>query len=346
MLLTGLSDAAAAALAAMRVLGEFREPFSISKLEIFMTASIGISISAAGSTPDELLRDADTALYRAKIEGKARYVMFDEGMKTQVSNKLRLESDLRRSLDAGELTLHYQPEVDIKTGRILGFEALARWPQADGSFIEPAEFIPIAEETGLIVPLGAWVLETACRQMAAWRTSDRRLRHLVMGVNVSPRQLQDSDQLVEQIRRNLRRSRLRPSALRIELTESTILGDDPQMAERLHRLKELGVGVAIDDFGTGYSSLTYLTRLAPDCIKIDRSFVSDIDTHEDKAAIVGALLSLGQRLGIDVTAEGVETKAEARLLESLGCTRAQGYLFYRPLEAEAAEACLLAGLSR
>ncbi|MEX2238633.1 MAG: EAL domain-containing protein [Dehalococcoidia bacterium] len=272
--------------------------------------------------------------------------MFDEGMKTQVSNKLRLESDLRRSLDAGELTLHYQPEVDIKTGRILGFEALARWPQADGSFIEPAEFIPIAEETGLIVPLGAWVLETACRQMAAWRTSDRRLRHLVMGVNVSPRQLQDSDQLVEQIRRNLRRSRLRPSALRIELTESTILGDDPQMAERLHRLKELGVGVAIDDFGTGYSSLTYLTRLAPDCIKIDRSFVSDIDTHEDKAAIVGALLSLGQRLGIDVTAEGVETKAEARLLESLGCTRAQGYLFYRPLEAEAAEACLLAGLSR
>jgi EAL domain-containing protein (putative c-di-GMP-specific phosphodiesterase class I) len=284
-------------------------------------------------TPTDLLRDADIAMYRAKELGHARHVVFDTSLHGRALALLELESDLRRALDHGELRLHYQPIVDTANNTVTGVEALARWPHPTRGMVPPGEFIGYAEESGLIVPLGDWVLRTALEQMRAWE--ERGLAPERICVNLSARQLHQAD-LVDRIATLLRENNLEPARLEIELTEGVVVQYAESTVLALRRLRELGVRIAIDDFGTGYSSLAYLTRFPVSTVKIDRAFIVDIATNRVNQAIVNAVTTLAHTIGMHVVAEGVETTEQRELARRLGCDELQGYLVSPGLPADTA----------
>jgi EAL domain-containing protein (putative c-di-GMP-specific phosphodiesterase class I) len=312
-------------------------PFALSGRELFITTSIGIVFSQSPQDrPSALLRDADVALYRAKSKGKACYEVFDEQMNAHAVERLELEGQLQRALERDEFVLYYQPQVELATGRLVGLEALVRWRHPEQGLLAPAVFIPLAEETGLIRPLGQWVLREACRQARRWQQQAPSAPPLVMGINVSAREFQDPG-LVEQVAAVLRETQVDPQAVQLEITEHVVMADAQEAANTLRQLKALGVRLAIDDFGTGYSSLSYLKRFPVDTLKIDRTFISSLGTYAENQAIVQAVLNLGQALQLTVVAKGVETATEVEQLRRLGCVLGQGYYFGPPLPLTAAE---------
>jgi predicted signal transduction protein with EAL and GGDEF domain len=319
---------------AERIADAFAAPFPVgADREFFVTASIGLALAQGPSTdPDELLRDADLAMYRAKEQGRARHAVFDASMHVAANERLSMATALRRAVDEDELCLHFQPQVVLGgDGTVAGVEALLRWEHPERGLITPAEVIPVAEATGLIVPIGVWVIEEACRQLGEWQRTGRP--DLAMCVNVSARQLVD-DAIVDVVAAALERTRVIPSTVCLEITESVLMEDPDQYGETLARLKELGVSLSVDDFGTGYSSLAYLQVLPADFLKVDRSFVERLGTNPRADAIVGTIIDLAHTLGLGVVAEGVETEAQAEVLTRLGCDQAQGYLFARPAPAD------------
>ena len=332
---------------AMRVADRIQKtlalPFNLDGHEVFTSASIGIAVGARDyESPEAVLRDADTALYRAKALGKARYEVFDVEMRDRAVARLRLDTDLRRAIERHEFHLYYQPIVSLQRNRIEGFEALLRWPHWDRGLVYPADFIPVAEETGLILPMGWWALREACRQLSIWQKTLPQGTPLTMAVNLSSKQFVQLD-LALQLEQILVETGVAASSLKLEITESAIIDNTNSMIGLLLQLKSLGLQIAIDDFGTGYSSLSYLHRLPIDSLKIDRSFVSCMT--QDSAEIVRAIVGLAHNLGLDVIAEGVETVEQLEQLKALGCEFGQGYLFSRPVEHAEAEALLLRGLT-
>ena len=311
---------------------QFSRKFALDGRDVTVTASIGIALGAAGEKQAEnLLRNADVAMYRAKSDGKCRYVVFDDSMHTDSLARLELENDLRRAIAEGELRVHYQPIVSMPSGRVEEVEALVRWQHPERGLIPPGAFIPVAEETGLIVPLGQWVLDVACRQVAAWHGEFTAEPPLVLSVNLSPRQFQ-LPHLADEVGRTLRETGLPPGCLKLEITEGVLMLDIEKTAATLRRLKDLGIKLAIDDFGTGYSSLSYLKQLPLDVLKIDRTFVSGLGQKQEDGAIVRTIISLAKSLDLTVTGEGIETEAQAGLLSAWGCDCGQGYLFGKPLD--------------
>jgi len=331
-LLAGADDAVPVARA---IAHQFSRPFRLGERDVVITSSIGIALSDAGQeNADSLLRNADLAMYRAKSDGRARYVMFDPSMHADTLARLELESDLRLALDRGELRVHYQPIVQMKTGKFSEVEALVRWQHPTRGLVSPVDFIPLAEETGLIIPLGQWVLEQACRQVAAWHKQFPSEPPLTLSVNLSPRQFQKPF-LVADVSRALHDAGLPARCLKLEITEGVLMRDVEATIRTLWELKNLGLQIAIDDFGTGYSSLSYLKRLPLDVLKIDRSFVGGIGQSQEDTAIVHAIMALAKSLNLKVTGEGIETAEQAALLGEWGCDRGQGYLFSMPLDSQA-----------
>ena len=321
---------------AERLLEALREPFSIGGREVFTTPSIGITFSSAGyNHPDELLRQADAALYEAKRRGKARYEIYQSHLGEGALHRLETENDLRRALQKNEFSLRYQPKWDLSRNQLAGFEALVRWEHPERGLVPPGDFIPIAEETGLIAPLGVWVLREACFQAQKWSRSHGL--PLTMAVNVSPHQLRMSD-LVSSVEQVLEETSFPPSNLILEITESAIVERTGETLETLNALKDLGVSLAIDDFGTGYSALAYLRDFPFDFLKIDRQFVTKIDEPGGNSVIVSSMISLAHALNLKVIAEGVEDAPEALHLKALGCDMGQGYFFARPLTSQDVEA--------
>jgi diguanylate cyclase (GGDEF)-like protein/PAS domain S-box-containing protein len=316
-------------------------PFELGGQPQHATASIGIALSDGSSEPAALIRDADVAMYRAKERGRARYELFDDEMRERSITWLETESDLRRALERAELRNVYQPIVSPTSGQIVGFEALVRWHHPERGVVSPADFIPVAEQSGLIVPLGRVVLAQACAEAARWNRERPGRDPLRIAVNFSPRQL-SHPHAFETVVEVLDLTGLAPDLLCVEITESALVDDAASTVATLGRLKELGVQLALDDFGTGYSSLTYVRRFPIDTLKIDRSFIDGIVGSTEDEAIVTAVLSMGRALGVDVVAEGVETEEQATRLRSLGCVLAQGYLFSRPVSPEAVDALLAA----
>jgi diguanylate cyclase (GGDEF)-like protein/PAS domain S-box-containing protein len=318
-------------------------------------ASVGVAYAAPGDSGDDLLRNADLALYAAKADGKDRHAVFDPAMHAAVVARLELEADLRRAVGELEraperasgggpdapcpgLRLVYQPVVDVADGRVVAVEALARWTRPDGTAVAPAAFIPVAEATGVVVPLGRWVLRAACAEVAAWRARGGPAAGVRLTVNVSGRQLADCDALARDVAAALAESGLPANALTLEMTESVLMQRTDETLERLAALKALGVRLAIDDFGTGYSSLAYLQRFPVDVLKLDKAFVDGVADEEGDRAIARTVIALGRALGLETVAEGIEREAQRAALAALGCAYAQGYLFARPLEAAAAAA--------
>jgi len=297
--------------------------------------SIGIAPgSAAYRTPDEVLRDADTAMYKAKSLGRSRFEIFDGTMRAQAMAQLELESDLRRAVDNQEFVLYYQPKVSLKTDQIVGVEALLRWHHPARGLVLPDEFIPVAEETGLIVPIGLWVLREACIAMRRWHAEFPMTPPLEVSVNVSVRQFREPD-LRAQIAAILAETKLAPSTLQLEITESVLMDDFDAVARLLGDLKSLGVGLKIDDFGTGYASLKCLNRLPFDVLKIDRSFVVNMTENNGTTGTVRTILLLAENLGMEVVAEGIERKEQLTQLRSLHCDYGQGFYFSPPIEEQA-----------
>jgi diguanylate cyclase (GGDEF)-like protein/PAS domain S-box-containing protein len=311
-------------------------PFNLNGHEVFATVSIGIALSSTGyDRPEEVLRDADTAMYRAKMLGKARHEVFDKTMHARAMNLLQMESDLRRAIERKEFVLHYQPIVALESGTISGFEALIRWQHPERGFVPPSDFIPIAEETGLIIHIGQWVLREACRQIHEWQELYPQYPPLQISVNLSGKQFNTSN-LIDQIRQVLRETNVEPHSLKLEITESMVMENFETAIEMLNQLRTLGIELSIDDFGTGYSSLSYLHRFPISTLKIDRSFVSRMSDNNENAEIVRTILMLARSLKMDVVAEGVETKDQLTQLAMLECEYGQGYYFSKPLDSEGA----------
>lgn len=333
ILLNNLDDPRHAMLVAEKLMAALNKPFVLdNEYESFVSASIGIVIHPAdGDTCHTLLKHADMAMYHAKSLGRNNCQFFESALNDRIHQRLEKEKHLRRALDKGELMQHYQPKVDLETGAVIGVEALLRWHSPTLGPITPAEFIPIAEETGLILSIGQWTIRTACFQAKAWH--DLGYSHLTVAVNLSPVQFRDPC-LVESVRQALLDSGLRPSALELEITESVLMQSTERSVALLMALKSLGVTFSLDDFGTGYSSLNYLKRFPIDCLKIDQSFVRDLDGNEDDLAIVTAIIVMAESLNLYTVAEGVETSEQLELLRSRRCTLAQGFLLGRPVSAD------------
>ena len=336
-------DAAAqASCIARRIADTLREPVLTDDQEVFLGASIGIAVADRGAaSPESLLRDADAAMYRAKERGRDRCEFFDAVMRTEAVARLETQSALHRAVERDELRLHYQPVVDLASGAVCGVEALVRWARPNHGLVGPGAFIPLAEETGLIVPIGRWVLEESARQVARWQEA-RPGQPLAVNVNLSAAQLRQPD-LIADLAAVLAASRLDPGALCLELTESTFMEEADGHGAALAALKALGVNLAIDDFGTGYSSLTYLKRFPVNVLKIDQAFVGGLGRDASDTAIVRSVIDLAHALGLTVVAEGVETAEQAAHLRRLGCDLAQGYYFARPLPPDELDALLERG---
>jgi EAL domain-containing protein (putative c-di-GMP-specific phosphodiesterase class I) len=308
--------------------------------ELSMRASIGVAISdGIGADAEELIAEADSAMYRAKERGGGRTETFDSVMRRDVKSQLRMENELAKALENDQLRLLYQPIVAIDTGRILGLEALVRWQHPERGLVSPVEFIPIAEATGLIVPIGAWVLEEATRQAAVWRRGRPADTAPTVAVNLSLRQFAEPD-LASLVERTLSDAGLDPAALHLEITESVIMEQEDITLSTLASFKRLGVTLVLDDFGTGYSSLSYLQRFPIDILKIDRSFIAALGDEDDSQPIIAAIINMALGLNIDVVAEGIETSVQADTVRGLGCRRAQGYFYAQPLPAGAIAALL------
>ncbi len=340
ILLEDLNDAEEAIEVAGRLQKELSLPFNLGGHEVFTTVSIGIALSTTGyERAEEVLRDADTAMYRAKTQGKARHELFDKAMHARALNLLQLETDLRRAVERQEFFLHYQPIVSLDTGLIRGFEALVRWQHPERGHVPPIDFIPVAEETGLIIPIGEWVLNAACREVKRWQERFPSHPPLQISVNISGKQLMKSD-LIEQVRRVLQETAIEPRALKLEITESIMMENIESAISILNHLRALGVELSIDDFGTGYSSLSYLHRFPISTLKIDRSFVGRMDGNNENAEIARTIVMLARNLDMDVIAEGVETEHQVTQLRALRCEYGQGYHFSKPVDGRAAAALL------
>ena len=316
-----------------RIIDEMRSPFTVGGREIFVGVSIGIALATVGQDPDELIGQADLAMYRAKEKGRLRYEVFASDLGARAKHRLDLEVDLRRAIKAGQLELFYQPEIDIATGAVTGVEALVRFRHPEHGLLLPSQFIALAEETGLILPLGQWVFEEACRQLREWQVAGVVDRSFRVSVNVSGRQLQQQGTLADMIAFVMETSGIAPHNVVIEITESVLMEDAESTMSTLRSLRECGVELAIDDFGTGYSSLSYLKHFPVSTLKLDRSFVIGLGDDSSDAAIAAAITGLAHSLGISVTAEGVELTEQMAQLEAMGCDRAQGYLIAKPLPA-------------
>jgi diguanylate cyclase (GGDEF)-like protein len=335
----GMSLAAGAQLVAERLLDALKQPFELEEPDggtrLTVAASLGIA-TADGTSPEELLRNADIAMYRAKWAGKNRYVVFESEMQADVQVRMELEMDLRESLQNGEFFLVYQPTFDLRNLSPTGLEALIRWRSPTRGVVQPDDFIPVLEETGLIVEVGRWVLEEACRQGAAWHGAGYPIR---IAVNVSARQL-ETDEFIAEVSDALSRSGLDSWALTIEITETTLMRDAEETARRLTAIKQLGVGIAIDDFGTGYSSLGHLRQFPIDALKIDRSFIAGLTHNQEGETLIRTLVQLGKALSIETLAEGIEQQRELSLLQDEQCDSGQGFFFARPLDVAATETFL------
>jgi diguanylate cyclase (GGDEF)-like protein/PAS domain S-box-containing protein len=316
-----------------RIQAAFTRPFVLNHVEHFVSASVGIALASTGNEPpDSLIRDADAAMYRAKERGRARYELFDQLMRARAVERLEVENELRRAIERSELVLHYQPVVSLATGAIIGVEGLLRWRHPQRGLIPPGEFIPIAEESGLIEPIGRWVLEEASRQVVEWHRARPDARPIEISVNLAARQVAQRD-LADVVLGVLRGTGLDPGLLSLEITESVLIEESGLPIETLRSLKALGVQIVLDDFGTGYSSLGYLNTFPVDALKIDRSFVNGLDSQRENAAIVEAIVGMARALSLQVVAEGVETEVQLTELKRLGCDSAQGFYFAKPLPA-------------
>jgi len=329
---------------AERLLMALAHPFFVKNAELAVSASVGIAFSDHMSrgrkeSAETLLHDADAAMYRAKSQGPGRYTIFDRTMKADRVNRNKSEQRLRDALDNDQFELHYQPIINVDDERVVGVEALLRWQDPQRGTIPPLDFVPQLEESGLIVPVGEWVLEEACRQVTAWDKEFPKLGGLRVSVNVSPRQLLQAH-FGDVVTRVLQRTGTRPSQLCLEITEAALMGDVVAAWAELRKVKALGVALAIDDFGTGYSSVSYVRNFALDSLKIDQSFVRALSTCAEDTAIVKAVVHMAHALSLDTVAEGVETPDQLALLKDLGCDYAQGYLFSRPQPVDALEALL------
>ncbi len=328
---------------AERVQRELSVPYMLAGHEVTSTASVGIVTSDGNyKRPDDVMRDADTAMYQAKSSGNARYVVFDERMHLEVVQRLNLEKDLRAAVAKGQFELVFQPIICLQTAALDGFEALIRWVHPKQGVVRPGMFITLAEELGLIIPIGSWVLREACRQLRRWQKRFGDHARLSMSVNLSKQQITDEN-LIPTIAHVIEETGISPASLRLEITESTIVDDLEGITPDLERLKNLGVQLAMDDFGTGHSSLGFLHRVPMDVLKIDRSFIDRTGKIRDYAAIIHTVIQLAHNLGMDVVAEGIETHDQMILLQSLDCNFGQGYLFGQPLTAKAAESLLKKG---
>lgn len=337
VLLSELAEETDAVEIAERMQTGFERSFDLSGNEIFITASIGIALSTAGhKRAEDMVRDADIAMYRAKAKGKAQYQIFDRAMLEHASKQLRLETEMRRALERNEFLVHYQPLINLETGVLLGFEALVRWAHPTRGIIPPFEFIGAAEENGLILPLGSWVLEESCRRLREWQDRNPAAANLSVSVNLSCKQFIQPD-LAEQIARKIKKTGLDPRCLKLEITESHIMENTETAVAMMNKLRLLGVELSLDDFGTGYSSLSHLHRLPVSYLKIDRSFVTRMIESEENSEIVQTIIRLAQNLKMKVIAEGIETGEQLAHLKNLNCEYGQGYFFSRPLSAKAAE---------
>ena len=331
ILLDGISSINDATDIAERIQNSLKVPFDLNGHEFHTSASMGISYSMqAYDRPEDVLRDADTAMYRAKANGKARYEVFDSQMHTRAVEALTLENELRRAIENGEIEPYFQPIVELETGTIVGFEALARWIHPERGLVSPADFIPLAEETGLIMPVGFTILRDACRQTAEWQKF-YNLPELFISVNLSGKHFKQAT-LISDIKEILFETGMHPHFLKMEITETIVMEDTAIAIEMLKQLKGIGAQISIDDFGTGYSSLSYLHRFPFDTIKIDRSFVSRMTKDKESLSIVKTITTLANELGKAVVAEGIEKKEDWKLLTKIGCEYGQGYLFSKPVD--------------
>jgi diguanylate cyclase (GGDEF)-like protein/PAS domain S-box-containing protein len=340
ILLDNINCEADATRVAERIHEELGAPVEVRGYEMFTSVSVGIALSSAGyELPDDMLRDADTAMYRAKAAGRARHQVFGGDMHQRAMSSLQIETDLRRALERGEIVPHYQPIVDLEDGAVIGFEALARWQHPTRGLLAPELFIPVAEETGLVGAIDAWMLGEACRQAREWQRRHPRHARLGISVNVSGGELSQGG-VAAAVERALGATGLDPAYLTLEITETALMHNLNAGASAIQRLHAMSVGLHLDDFGTGYSSLAYLHSFPVDALKIAQSFVNQMDRASPQSAIVKAILSLAHNLGMEVIAEGVETRAQADALRALGCRRGQGFLYAQPLPAEKAERLL------
>jgi EAL domain-containing protein (putative c-di-GMP-specific phosphodiesterase class I) len=339
-LLESVTDPSDAARVAERLQEALKSPIRCGELEVFTSASIGIALPAAlDETPQRLLRSADTAMHRAKERGRARFEVFDPGMHSEAMKRLRLEGELRRALERQQLLLHYQPIISLATGRIVAVEALLRWEHPELGMVSPGEFIPIAERTGVIVEIGEWVLREACRQLQEWSRTHGDAAPEVVSVNLSVKQLAQPD-LPARVAEILSTLEFEPRRLKLEITESVMVENAATALTAIAALKTLGARILIDDFGTGYSSLSYLARLAPDGIKVDRSFLLEMEQGGNGIALVRGIVALIQSLELESIAEGIETAEQLVRLKTMGCACGQGFFISRPLPAERLAALL------
>ena len=328
-----------AELYARKIFEKISEPFALSGNSIFITANIGIApFESEHNMPEEILRDADIAMHHAK-EHSSGTAVFTKVLRDMFLDKITIESDLRLAIERREFVMHYQPLISLKDGGLIGFEALIRWQHAKRGFVSPAQFIPIAEDSGLIIPLTTWILQETCGQIAMWQKISPIYRDLMVSVNISGKHL-DKESLVDDVQKSLANSRLSTESLKLEITESAAMENAEQSIKILTKLKELGVQLSIDDFGTGYSSLSYLHKLPFDTLKIDRSFVNMVGENGENSEILQTIISLAKNLRMRVIAEGIETETQLTVLQNLGCDYGQGYLMARPLPQEEVEKLL------